>query len=244
MTDLTPILDAVRAHAAACAPWECCGVAVVARGKLRYVPCRNDYPGPAADDVFVLNAEDYAAAADRGEVVAVVHSHVGLPPVPSMADRVGVETHGVPWLIVNHPLGTWAVIEPEGYRAPLVGRPFVHGVLDCYSLVRDYYREAVGLDLPDYPRDYLWWEQPGVNLYLDHFAEAGFEQIDLADLRSNDVLLMQAGADRPNHAAIYLGDNLILHHFFGRLSSRDVFGGYWRRCATHCLRHRSLMDIA
>lgn len=80
-----------------------------------------------------------------------------------------------------------------------------------------------------------------MNLYLDHFEEAGFVQVDEVELRPHDAILMQAGADRPNHAAIYLGDNLILHHFFGRLSSRDVWGGYWRKCATHFLRHRSFM---
>lgn len=32
----------------------------------------------------------------------------------------------------------------------------------------------------------------------------------------------------PNHAAVYLGDGLMLHHMYGRLSSRDVYGGYWR----------------
>ncbi|MDP2808634.1 MAG: C40 family peptidase [Rhodocyclaceae bacterium] len=236
--DLSPVVDAVRAQAATCAPRECCGVVVVARGRLRYMPCRNDYNGD--DDTFVLNPEDYAAAEDQGEVIAIAHSHVGLPPFPSMADKVGIEAHGLPWLIVNHPVGTWSVNEPEGYRAPLIGRPFVHGVLDCYALCRDYYRETCALDLPDYPRDDLWWQKPGQNLYLDHFAEAGFVEIDAADLRPHDGILMQAGADRPNHAAIHLGDNLILHHFFGRLSSRDVWGGYWKKCTTHYLRHKSL----
>lgn len=240
MTSLEPIIEAVRAHAATCAPAECCGVAIVVRGKLRYMPCRNDYPANA-EDAFLINADDYARAEDLGTVVAIVHSHVGIPPVPSMADKVGIEAHGLPWLIVNHPVGTWSVNAPEGYQAPLIGRPFVHGVLDCYSLVRDHYRVARGIDLPDYPREYLWWEKPGVNLYLDHFDEAGFVRIGEAEMQPHDAILMQAGADRPNHAAIYLGDNLILHHFFGRLSSRDIWGGYWRKCATHFLRHRSFM---
>lgn len=242
MIDPAPILGAIRDHAAACAPRECCGVAVVVRGKLRYFPCRNDYAGD--DDTFILAPDDFAAAEDAGAVVAIVHSHVGIPPAPSMADLVGIEAHGLPWLIVNHPLGTWSLTAPSGYVAPLFGRPFVHGVLDCYSLVRDYYRQECGIDLPDFPRDPLWWERPGVNLYLDHFAEAGFVEITEDDLRPHDSILMQAGADRPNHAAVYLGDNLIAQHFMGRLSSRDVFGGYWRRCAVKFLRHQSLMDIA
>ena len=38
---------------------------------------------------------------------------------------------------------------------------------------------------------------------------------------------MHLEADVPNHAGIYLGDNVILHHVQGRLSSRDVYGGYF-----------------
>ena len=30
---------------------------------------------------------------------------------------------------------------------------------------------------------------------------------------------------------------MILHHVQGRLSSRDVFGGYWRKHNTHILKY-------
>lgn len=238
MIDFSSILDSVRAHAAECAPRECCGLAVVVRGKLRYWPCRNDYAG--ADNVFVLNPDDYAAAEDAGAVVAVVHSHVFEPPAPSMADLVGIERSGLPWMIVNHPVGSFTVTEPSGYKAPLLGRRYAHGVLDCYSLVRDYYREACGILLPDVPHDENWWEKPGQNLYLDHFEEAGFFLIDERDLRQHDGILMQSGADRPNHAAVYIGDQRIIQHVMGRLSSRDVWGGWWKKNATHYLRHKDL----
>lgn len=238
MTDFTTILAAVRAHAAECAPRECCGLAVVVRGKLRYWPCRNNYTGP--DKVFVLNPEDYAAAEDAGAVVAVVHSHVFEPPAPSMADRVEIERSGLPWLIVNHPVGSWQVAEPSGYKAPLLGRPFAHGVLDCYSLVRDYYRETCGIMLPDIPREDHWWLKPGQNLYMDNFEAAGFFQIDERDMRQNDAILMRAASDRPNHAAVYIGDQKIIQHVMGRLSSRDIWGGWWKKNATHYLRHKDL----
>ena len=43
----------------------------------------------------------------------------------------------------------------------------------------------------------------------------------------------------PNHAAIYLDDMIILHHVQGRLSSRDVYGGYYQKVTELCLRHES-----
>jgi cell wall-associated NlpC family hydrolase len=82
-----------------------------------------------------------------------------------------------------------------------------------------------------------------MNLYLDNFGSAGFGVTDLTDrtsLKVGDVLLMQVAASVPNHAAVYLGDGLILHHLQGRLSSRDVYGGYWQKVTTHALRHPDL----
>mgnify|MGYP003704446663 CR=1 FL=1 len=80
----------------------------------------------------------------------------------------------------------------------------------------------------------------GQNLYLDNFGSAGFEalgSVQSEDMEVGDVLLMQVASPVPNHAAIYLGDGLILHHLQGRLSSRDVYGGYWQKITTHTLRH-------
>ena len=79
---------------------------------------------------------------------------------PSEGDRVACEASGLPWYIVavakdddgTITAGEVNRIAPEGYQAPLVGRPFHHGTLDCYGLMRDWYRLEWGLELPDFPR--------------------------------------------------------------------------------------------
>jgi proteasome lid subunit RPN8/RPN11 len=237
--DLNPILPALRRHAGERAPAECCGLAVVIKGRLRYVRCRNR--APDGELLFEIAPEDWAAAEDKGEIVAVCHSHVFAAPTPSMADLVGCEKSGLPWLIVNHPVGTHTVTMPSGYRAPLVGRPFVHGVLDCYSLARDYYREALGLELPDFARQDEWWLK-GEDLYRQNFEACGFVRMgggDFTALKPHDGLLMQVASPVPNHAAVVTPEGTILQHSYGRLSSRDIYGGYWRAATTHVLRHRS-----
>ena len=72
-------------------------------------------------------------------MIRIVHSHVYEAPTPSMADRVGCEASGIPWLIVNHPTGEWLEFVPSGYVAPLLDRPYCWGVFDCGTLARDYY---------------------------------------------------------------------------------------------------------
>lgn len=233
--DFTEILPVVREHAAAVAPRECCGVVIIRKGKLRYKPCQNLYGG--AGDIFWIDPVGYADAEDEGDVVAIVHSHVNLAPIPSVADKVGIEGTQLPWLIVNHPVGHFTVTEPSGFAADLVGRPFVHGVLDCYNLIRDYYARERGVTLPDYERPELWWELDGYDLYEENFGKAGFVKIDEKELAEGDVILMSIAANRTNHGAVYVGNNRILQHCIGRLSSRDVWGGAWRKAATHYLRY-------
>jgi proteasome lid subunit RPN8/RPN11 len=212
---------------------ESCGLLVIKKGREVYLPCRNIAVG---SDQFVIHPEDYAAADAQGQIAAVVHSHPGLPPTPSQADRVACEASGLPWYIVGVPSDTWERMEPSGYVAPLVGRQWSHGVLDCYALVRDWHQLERGVVLPHFARFDEWWKR-GENLYLENFAQAGFEVVDLEALQAGDCFLMQVLSPVPNHAAVYLGDGLILHHLQGRLSSRDVYGGYWQKVTTHVLRY-------
>ena len=225
-------------HAILAYPRESCGLVIVERGRMVYVRCKNL---SASGDQFAMCPTDYAAAEDRGEVVAVVHSHPDAPANPSQADLVACEASGLPWWIVGLPSATWRGCAPSGYRAPLVGREFHHGVLDCYALMRDAYRELCGIELPEFHREDDWWHR-GQNLYLDNFEAAGFVRVPDESLRVHDALLMKVISPVPNHAAMLVEDNIILHHLHGRLSSRDVFGGYYRK-VVHCtLRHRSLME--
>ncbi|MCC7413311.1 MAG: C40 family peptidase [Gammaproteobacteria bacterium] len=229
------IASACRAHAGVEYPRESCGVVIVARGRAMYRPCRNVAP---VGSCFEIHGEDLAAAEEIGVITHVVHSHPDAAPAPSQADRVMCERTGVPWVIVGWPSGALHEHRPDGYQAPLVGREFVHGVLDCYSLIRDWYQAELGLTLPDYDRDDRWWLR-GEDLYMQWYADAGFVRAADGPQR-HDVVLMQFGAPVVNHGGVYLGDGLILQHCAGRLSSRDVYGGFWRRCTRALIRHRSL----
>lgn len=233
----------IRQHAVTDYPREACGLVAVIRGKERYLPCRNVADNPQSD--FVIHPEDLARAEDLGTIMAVVHSHPDGGAVLSEADRVQCAAWGWPWYIisVNAEGETSAITkhEPVEYVAPLVGREFSHGVLDCYTLIRDYYKRELQIELPDFVRADNWWNN-NENLYMDHFGEAGFDPIKGA-VRKHDVILMQVRSPVPNHAGVFLGDpDLMLHHMHGRLSTRDVYGGYYQEITRVIIRHRELQQ--
>lgn len=229
---LPEILD--LAHVAM--PREACGLVVRRGDALVFVPCENVAMG---ESEFAIKPEDFAAAEDSGELVMVVHSHVGISAEPSMPDLTGCEASGLPWLIVSVPLGTHKVITPSGYRAPLYGRPFCYGVLDCYTLVRDYYKQKLDIDLPWIESTYGWWLR-GEDLYMENFQRAGFRLVPAAEMREHDVLLMQIRSPVVNHAAVYVGDTRVLQHCIGELSGDTVYGGWWSRVTRFVARHETL----
>lgn len=231
---------AILAHVAAEYPREACGFLLDVNGRERYFPCTNLAKGT---DHFIIGPKDYAAAEDTGSIIAIVHSHPDLPPLPSQSDRVMCEAHGVPWHIVSWPANQWHSFAPDGYEAPLIGREFYHGVLDCYALVRDWYKRERGIDLPDFLRTDGWWNE-GQNLYLDNFEKVGFVRVLDAPPEPGDALLMHIMSPVPNHAAVFLGGDTILHHLHGRLSKRDIWGGMYKRNTTHILRYRGPINAA
>jgi proteasome lid subunit RPN8/RPN11 len=229
------LMPEIFTHVNASPAREICGLIVSARRKLKYIPTRNI---ASLDGEFIIDPVEYAEIEDKYKIQAVVHSHINVNPAPSQADLIEIERHKLPYLIVNYPLNTYTLNYPNGYIAPYEGRQFVSGVTDCYAIWRDFYERELGVYMEDYPRTNEWWKQ-GQNLYIDNYVEAGMIQIDMKDLKRGDIILMRIGSQVLNHCAVYLGDNRILQHLSGRLSSVDIFGGWYQRCAGMYLRHQS-----
>lgn len=222
----------IMMHARHDSPIESCGLVAVVKGNYQYFPCQNIADTP--EEHFIL--EGWNEVEDQGEVVAIVHSHPITNPQPSLADRVACEKSELPWFIVNPNTEAWGYCEPAGFELPYVGREFVFGVVDCYTLVRDWYAREYGIQLRDYDRRDKFWDR-GENLYLDNFAAEGFRKIPVEEVQRGDLILMNLVSPLPNHAAIYMGDQQVLHHVQGRLSSRDVYGGYYGKSTACALRH-------
>lgn len=216
-----------------------------------YHECENVADSPT--DTYRIAKKDIARIKRKGKLQAVVHSH----PVeqekefeqhlfPSALDMQVQIDMGIPFglLCCTKETVSKVIWFGEGEKtAPLLGRHFVYGITDCGSLVVDWYKQERGIKIVNYPRDWNWWRE-GQNKYLEVYKDAGFVQVDLDEEKiEGDVLLMAIRAEVPNHAAIYLGDALMLHHPAGglpydimRLSER-VPVERWQKYITHVLRY-------
>lgn len=247
---LTPTeLADFMAHAASCAPAECCGLLVdfgPEHGGRRYVAAINTRAHDEGAAQFELDDATWWACEDAGEILAVCHSHPHASANPSMADRLGCEASGLPWLILAWPSEHVVQVNPCGWSAPLVGREYTFGVLDCYTLVQDYYRRSLGITLPDFERRDKFWER-GEHLYRDNLQAVGGVVVSAAseaDLVPGDVLLMRVlSPDVDNHAAVWVGDGYMLHHPYGQLSRRERWDTPWQRRTTAVLRHRITLGL-
>ena len=224
-------------HAKQCEPQEACGLILSdpMMGERFYYPCQNIAADPL--NFFEISPEEQIEAEKLGWIEAIVHSHPNGEPVLSLADRQMFAHTDCDWLLVCD-----GKLQRFPKIPPLIGRDFKHGKTDCYTLFKDFYFLA-GLDMDEFNRSDEWWHN-GQNLYLDNLEGQGFKRLDSQEtLQIGDVILMQVGANVPNHAGIYLGSQMVLHHSPKRLSKRDLYDGYWLKHTHSIWRHHNAEQL-
>jgi len=259
-------MAAIRKHAESDYPNEACGVIVKVGKSEVYIPCENIAKDKTQD--FKISPIDYAMAEEEGEIVGIFHSHPDGTAVPSKYDRACMSVNAelqrkyapdsepVLWHIVSWPEDNYIEVDPEIHES-ILGRPFIHGLWDCWQTCNDYYDKYHKLQFPRYEREDGWWEdKDAVSLYETHWPKTPFEDVTGDDLQVGALIIMQIGRTyHPNHAAVYLGKisefegqpiggpgPFILHHVYGRPSCIEVYGGQWQQRTRFVLRHKEIKN--
>ncbi len=217
----------IKLHAIDSFPYECCGF--VLEDDV-YVILENKHDEP--DKHFLIDGSDFIKYEER--IKCIVHSHTfkdgqQLSNAPSKNDMAQQMNHTIPWCIVatdgncaSEPnVFGWNII-----REDHIGRQFIHGSSDCYSLIRDWYFHNKNILLPEFPREDKWWSNSDCadSMYHDCFEAGGFKfkQFNINNLKVGDLLLLRMGSrDKLNHAMLYEGNGIISHHLWNRLSTKE-----------------------
>ena len=205
------------------APEEACGLLAIIKGKETFWPCKNLAEGKF--EFFVLDPDDWAECEDTGEVIGVIHSHPVGAATPSDTDRAACEHLGFPYYIYSIEYDHWESFEPTGWKAPsLIGRKWVWGKYDCWSIISDWFLETKNIKLKEWKRpkrikDFI--ENP---LFEKGLPITGFKkQESNKNIEMGDVLLFEAEKKSLSHVALYLGDMTILNHSIRSLSCREPY---------------------
>jgi hypothetical protein len=108
-------------------------------------------------------------------------------------------------------------------RPELIGRDFIFNVQDCLSLCQDWFYSEKGIELPNQPRN-AFWNEEGQNYMEELYETWGFDKVELTELQAGDVLFYKVRSKVVNHLGIYLGNNEVISHWYGRVSCIESFG--------------------
>lgn len=182
-------------------------------------------------DHFSIDTKTFMKVYSSGRLAAVVHSHIyeydnpmmfDTSEGPSAKDIIQQKEMLTPWgigCVVNGQMRSLTYWGDSLPILPYEHRQFVDGAYDCYRLVRDWYRQELGIILEDFPRDNRWWED-GYDLVAEILAATPqLRRKEVGDIQRGDILVFSILSSLPNHSSIYLGDGKLLHHKYGKLSN-------------------------
>lgn len=250
--DLT-LLSELRRQAQAEYPFECCGFVVqTPEGAILARKTTNTLPRTLPADQIALKAKETAAnaflidplelhlASLQGKILAIYHSHPDESSALSESDYQVSEEYQLPIIAVSFPAEGYSTYSPLS-KGTLIGRPFIYGLYDCYTLVRDWYaRNGVLLPEARY-KEFGWWR----NSANDSYYRAGLEQMGFClcnDLSVGTVVAMRHSSEHVNHIGVISRPGMLLHHLSRQCSMEVPYGGTWEHSTAFTLRHNSIVS--
>lgn len=211
-------------------PNEACGLILQSGNKVFIYPCKNISLKP--EKYFELSPLDYIRAYNNGnnKIIGIFHSQESI--TPSMYDYVIASGHNLYSVVYSWKNNTFFEINDEVSKyIKYVGREFQIGKNDCFSLVRDFYKQEYNIIIKDYFRDDKWFERDP-NIIRDNYKMEGFIEIDQNELKTGNVIIFSYG-----HFGIYIEHDKFLHHPRNKVSTIDKLTDIWIRKIDICVKY-------
>ena len=156
------VKNEIKSHAEQDTSRECCGFIF----KDNILRCNNRSEKPARH--FTISPFDYIKAAKKGKIKAVYHSHVSENQNFSIRDKQMSRGHNIPFVLYHLKTKNFLCYDPKKERIVDISKKFVLGKSDCYTLVKDYYKD-LGIELAGTNNLGENWLKKNPNLIEDLF---------------------------------------------------------------------------
>lgn len=222
--------EQIQQHTLDCYPNEMCGVLT----SDTFIPVTNVAENPQKN--FKLDNLELGIVYTKFEPKAIVHSHcvdprkVQLfdPRTPSCEDIEGQKKSNLPWLIVGcEGMSVSAPIYlPRVKNSNYYDRQFMWYMNDCYTLVQDFYKFELGIDLPDHKaKEGYEVLRKQIQIFEPFITEYGFKEVSLDSLQEGDLLLVDNAGFEENHLVIYTQGQLLHQNTMSMLVPFETFLG-------------------
>lgn len=200
--------------------------------------CNNSISNRA--NSFSISPLDYVRASRSGEILAVYHSHINNNVEFSLSDKINSNNHEIPFILYNVKQNIFNEYIPNNYDNTYVGREFKYGKSDCLSLVKEYYKKELNIDIIDkfLNRTEKWFEENS-SAFLEGWKRDNpkFRVVDKP--QKHDVLLFNyyKMIKAPHHVGVYLGNDIFLHHPRHKYSLIEYYSNSFKKRTIYTLRY-------
>lgn len=238
----TQLKEKIKQEAAKAFPKECCGFIYLDRASYKFdvFPCKN--VAEQKNNNFTISPNDYLRCSYLGQIIACYHSHSNDNTEFSEIDKDNSNKYSMHYILYNVKKDLFNFYTPNSEKNPYIGRPFILGVSDCFTLVQDYARKERNINL-QFPKNSLYpkdLKEIG-SLYEENFLANGFVKLDKdTELKKHDGLMMIFPAiseKYPTHAAVYIGNGMILHQPFNSFSCVNIYDNFYKKHTSYVLRY-------
>lgn len=201
------IKNEIEKHSVEEYPNECCGFLIDGEKSICIFRCNNVIEGEDKKNNFAIDGKDYLKASRSGEILAVYHSHDS--DFFSDTDKKNSIHNKIPYVVFSRQSKKISIFDPFVEKQEIIEQPFLLGQRDCYTLVRDHYKNKLNIELENFLRG-EGWDKKNPNLMLEcaekQKMDIIFDISSIEELKKNDILVIGW-----KHLCIYLGDGLIIH---------------------------------
>lgn len=209
---------------------EICGLLIESGNYESFIPCKNISSNKSKH--FEISPLDYLRIAENNKIIGIIHSQHSF--LPSSLDIVNSLGHNLKSYIYSLDFDEFLEIT-EGHLKykKYLGKIFEIGKQDCFTLIRDFYKQELNIEINNYPRNDNWYKE-NPNIIIENYQKEGFQEAEIKDIKHSDIIIFNSG-----HFGIYLDGDLLLHHQRNKLSNIERLTEEWKSFISNIYRFSS-----